>query len=437
MENTKVYEMVTDRIVKQLEQGVIPWNPHFVKVIDRHVNLKTRKPYNLINQILLSAGTEDHAATSRNVWATFKQWKDAGASVRKGEKSRIIISWAVSKKLIGEDAETGDPVYRDFVRPVYYNVFSIDQVDGIDRDKIMSELPERNDVIENAQDVLDQYWTREHIRVVEMETNRAFYSPSDDVIQLRALKQYDTANNYYRTAFHESVHSTGHKSRLDRFHNDAAAAFGGEEYSKEELTAELGSAFLMAMTGIETESTQEQNAAYIQGWLTALKNDSKMVVQAAARAEKAVEYIMNGYEPKMSEPVDTDVNVNVEKTTGAVDETAPELREYLDAYASYDSMYEDDILTIRYQNRSGRTGEMSVRMYGLTKSGSFKQLLSIMKLDVLHYDELLAHLDAYLKYVIGLHYCTAAQVGNVKEREQNAKEAERYIRIRHALGLCD
>lgn len=293
---SKIYEMVTNRIVDQLKQGIIPWNPHFVRVVDRHINVKTKKPYNFLNQILLSIdnGQATGCLTS-SVWGTFKQWKDIGASIRRGEKAHVVLSWMIKEVPSGaKDAETGEDITETVIRPVYYSVFSLDQVEGIDKSKILPELPSKNEKMVGPQKILDDYWTREKINVVICESNKAYYSPSDDSIHLRALNQYDSSEHYYRTAFHESVHSTGHVTRLDRFNDDSKKiAFGGSDYSKEELVAELGSAFLMAMSGIETKETQEQNAAYIQGWLSALQNDSSMIVYAAAKAEKGVDYILD------------------------------------------------------------------------------------------------------------------------------------------------
>lgn len=105
-------------------------------------------------------------------------------------------------------------------------------------------------------------------------------------------EQYKAINEYYSTTFHELTHSTGHKNRLNRLQTGAVAAFGGEEYSKEELVAEIGSASLMNMLGIETTKTFRNSAAYIQSWVKVLKNDNKFIVSAAGKAEKAVNYIL-------------------------------------------------------------------------------------------------------------------------------------------------
>ena len=175
----------------------------------------------------------------------------------------------------------------------YISVFHISQVDGVE------PLPKEklNDIepIEKAENILRDYWTREHIKVEHVKGNKAFYSPSMDSIQLPLFEQFINANEYYSTAFHESVHSTMKESRCNRAEErkNKLVAFGSEEYSKEELLAEIGSANLMNMIGIETDKSFRNSSAYIQSWLKVLKNDVKFIVSASSKAEKAVNYILN------------------------------------------------------------------------------------------------------------------------------------------------
>lgn len=126
----------------------------------------------------------------------------------------------------------------------------------------------------------------------ECKSNRAYYRPSDDSVVVPLKEQYNLINEYYSTTFHELTHSTGHKNRLDRLETGAVASFGSETYSKEELVAEIGSATLMNVTGIETPKTFKNSTAYIQNWLQVLKNDNKFIVSASSKAEKAVNYIL-------------------------------------------------------------------------------------------------------------------------------------------------
>ena len=277
-----VYEMVTDRIIEQLESGVIPWEKPWTGVKSGAFNRVSKKSYSLLNQMLLKHDGE---------YATFKQWQDLGGKVRKGERSEIIVFWKVLP--IEEEQEDGEKITKQIPLLRYINVFHISQVDGVEplpQDKLHDIEP-----IEKAETVLKDYWTRENITVEHVKGNRAYYSPTRDMICLPLFEQFKDANEYYSTAFHESVHSTMQESRCNRKgeRKNKLVAFGSEEYSKEELVAELGSANLMNIIGIETKKSFRNSSAYIQNWLSVLKNDVKFIVSASSKAEKAVNYILN------------------------------------------------------------------------------------------------------------------------------------------------
>ena len=185
--------------------------------------------------------------------------------------------------------ETGEKEVRKIPVLKYYNVFHISQVEGVKP----LEVPFREvEPIEEADKIITMYVNREHLDFKELPSNKAFYSPSCDRVVVPMKEQYENINEYYSTTFHELTHSTGHKSRLDRLETGAIASFGSETYSKEELVAEIGSASLMNMLGIETPQTFKNSTAYIQNWLQVLKNDNKFIVSASSRAEKAVNYIL-------------------------------------------------------------------------------------------------------------------------------------------------
>ena len=277
---TNVYQMVTDRIIAELEKGRIPWNKPWTGVRDRAFNRISKKPYSLINQMLLKHNGE---------YATFKQWQDLGGHVRKGEKSEIVVFWKIYEK--EELNDNGEKEVKKIPLLRYINVFHISQVDGI---KPLPAEKLNNDIkpIEQADKIIIDYVTREHIDFHETKSNKAFYSPSSDRVVVPLKEQYQNANEYYGTTFHELTHSTGHKTRLDRLENGVVAAFGSETYSKEELVAEMGSANILNILGIETQQTFKNSAAYIQNWLQVLKNDNKFIVSAASKAEKAVNFIL-------------------------------------------------------------------------------------------------------------------------------------------------
>jgi antirestriction protein ArdC len=271
-----VYEMVTDRVISALESGNIPWEKPWGGCRSGAYNFITRKSYSLMNQMLLK---------HRGAYGTFKQWTEKGGKIRKGEKSEIVVFWKF--QIVEEENEDGEKEEKKIPILKYYNVFHISQVEGVTVKE--EELPEVKP-IESAEKIKREYVEREHIRILEYTTNEAFYSPAGDFIQVPERGQYRDANEFYSTLYHEMVHSTGHKSRLNRLERDAH--FGNEIYSKEELVAELGAAFLMNLLGIEKKKTFRNSTAYIQNWIQVLKNDPRFVVSAAGKAEKAVHYIM-------------------------------------------------------------------------------------------------------------------------------------------------
>ena len=281
MEKTNVYEMVTERIIAELEKGVIPWEKPWTGVRSGAYNRVSKRPYSLLNQMLLKHTGE---------YATYKQWQDLGGQVKKGEKSEIVVFWKIfeteeTNKDTGEKETKKIPLLR------YYNVFHISQVEGVEPLK-PEQLNDEVEPIEEADKIITDYITREHIEFTECRSNEAYYSPSQDAVVVPMKEQYKVINEYYSTTFHELTHSTGHKNRLNRLESGAVAAFGGEEYSKEELVAEIGSASLMNLLGIETVKTFRNSAAYIQSWLQVLRNDNKFIVSASSKAEKAVNYIL-------------------------------------------------------------------------------------------------------------------------------------------------
>lgn len=277
-----VYEMVTDRIISQLESGVIPWQKPWTGVKSGAFNRVSKKSYSLLNQMLLKhEGGE---------YATFKQWQDLGGHVRKGEKSEIVVFWKIQP--VEEMKEDGTKEIKQIPLLRYFNVFHISQVEGVEplpKDELHDIEP-----IEKAENILHDYWSRENITIEHVTGDKAYYSPSLDMIRLPLFEQFTDANEYYSTAFHESVHSTLKESRCNRAEDRKGklVAFGSDEYSKEELVAEIGSANIMNIIGIETNKSFRNSSAYIQNWLSVLKNDTKFIVSASSKAEKAVNYIL-------------------------------------------------------------------------------------------------------------------------------------------------
>lgn len=274
-----IYQAVTDRIIEQLDNGVIPWHKPWSGIASGAYNTVSNKTYSLLNQMLLKHDGE---------YATYKQWSELGGQVRKDEESEIVVFW---KMIPVEEKVDGEIVKKTIPYLKYINVFHVSQVDGVqpkDKKAIIHEP------IKEAEKIIADYDARESITMEDVLGNNAYYAPLRDYLCVPTKEQYSDINKYYSTKFHEMVHSTGHKSRLNRFDdNTKIAPFGSEDYSKEELVAEIGSASLMSLIGIETEKTFKNNVAYIQSWLKVLKNDKRMIVSASSRAQKAVEYILN------------------------------------------------------------------------------------------------------------------------------------------------
>lgn len=270
-----IYAEITNRIVSEMESGLIPWQKPWV-ASGGCVSYATGKPYSLLNQMLLGRPGE---------YATYKQIQQAGGYIKKGQKASMVVFW---KWIEQEDEETGEKKEIPFLR--YYNVFHIDQCEGL-KPRHAEPLPQTANADQKAEAIICDYLKTSGVKLNHEQGDRAFYRPSDDSITLPLLAQFKETAEYYSTAFHEMIHSTGHMSRLNRL--EKTAFFGTEAYSKEELVAEIGASALVHIAGLETSASFRNNAGYIQNWLKVLRNDRKVIVSASGRADKAVSYILN------------------------------------------------------------------------------------------------------------------------------------------------
>lgn len=270
---SKVYEIVTEKIVSKLKEGVVPWRKPWDEM--PAVNWKSQKPYRGVNTLLLEPGE----------YATFNQVKKAGGHVKKGEKSHLVVFWKMVEVEDEESEEGGETKTIPLLR--YYNVFNIKtQCEGIESKR--AEERREQDPLEEGEKIKRGY--KDSPQVSEAP-GRASYNPSEDTIRIPEKEDFSKVEEYYSTLFHEMVHSTGHETRLNRKEvTKKQIAFGDEDYSREELVAEIGAAMLCGVCGIENE-TIENSASYIQAWIERLENNKKMVVWAASRAQKAADYI--------------------------------------------------------------------------------------------------------------------------------------------------
>lgn len=282
-----VYSIVTERIVKSLEHGNVPWLKPWVGVSFAW-NRKTGKAYSLLNQFLLGETGE---------FASFKQINaEKDGKVNKGAEGRLVTFWKMYDSKTEKDKD-GNPKKVPVLK--YYTVFNIANDTNLEV-KHHKELMKTFDTapIEEIDALIKSYTDRSGLKIVnEKWTDKAYYSPSEHAVHLPNINQFKDASSYYSTLFHELIHSTGHKSMLNRFEK-GNTMFGSDVYSKEELVAEIGTACVLNRLGIETDFTMYNNKAYINNWASHIKADKKMIVHASSKAEKAVKLIFNELDDK-------------------------------------------------------------------------------------------------------------------------------------------
>lgn len=276
MSRTDVYEVVTDRIIAALEQGVVAWQKPWAAA-GVPLSITTGKPYRGVNHLILSL-VADMEAYETNLWGTYRAFQQEGGQVQRGAKSVPVVLW----KPVEGETEDGKPDTWMLMR--WFNVFNIAQTDLAVPDKYVRDAQP----VPTSEGVTGALHYAGGPEVVHREQDRAFYTAAQDRITLPLLDQFRSAEAYAATALHEAVHSTGHESRLGRL--DTNSVFGCDTYAQEELVAEVGAAMLAAQLGLKVE--YEQNAAYIASWLRVLKNDRKLIVHAAQQAQKAVDHIL-------------------------------------------------------------------------------------------------------------------------------------------------
>ena len=274
-----IYTMVTEKIIDGLNAGTIPWRRTW-KGGAAPMNYKTKKPYKGVNRLLLSLTPYEQP-----YFLTYKQALEVGGQIKKGAKSLPIVFWKWVYK--DDNGKSCDPAVAatKFAYGRYYRVFNIQDTEGIPFPVNGSNT--QNTPIQECENIWNN-WTKKPD--INHGGNEAYYSPRQDVIQIPNFQDFDSAETYYSTLFHEAVHATGHSTRLNRDGVTNLAKFGDHSYSKEELVAEIGAAFLCYQTGIEQNVLQNQTA-YIQHWLKKLQDDHKLIYSAAKQAEEAAKCI--------------------------------------------------------------------------------------------------------------------------------------------------
>ena len=215
-------------------------------------------------------------------WMTFKQAQKLNAKVIKGEKGTPLVYWNFIEKKNADGEDKTIPFMR------YYTVFNADQIEGLEDNfypKPVEQIKFKK--IDKCEKIVSKFKNKPKIQHIEQ---RAYYRPSNDMVNMPASDTFKTREEYYSTLFHELGHSTGHKTRLNRKGITDLNLFGSHDYSKEELVAEMTASFLCGVSGIEN-TTIDNSAAYLKGWLQVLKKDSKLIVAAAQLAQKGADYI--------------------------------------------------------------------------------------------------------------------------------------------------
>ena len=280
-----LYQTVTNRIIELLETGTIPWKKPWASS-GPPMNALTKRCYQGINLwLLLTLNYES------NLFLTFEQLKKVGGSVNKGEKGHMVVYWLVPEKtdLVEEQEEKHKEQNgkRPFLR--YHKVFNLDQCSGIPSSLTTSTPEQHANPIQACDAIVLGMPKRPEIKFGKRE---AFYSIPGDYVNMPRQKTFASNEAYYATLFHELVHSTGHEKRLKRKTVMEMAEFGSEPYSMEELIAEIGSCYLANVAGT-LQTTMQNNAAYIKGWLMKLKGDKRFIIQASSHAQRAVDFILN------------------------------------------------------------------------------------------------------------------------------------------------
>lgn len=283
-----VYEIVTEKIIKQLESGMAPWRKPWT--CQTPANLLTQKEYRGLNVFTLAS----QGFPSR-FWLTFNQATKLGGRIRKGEKSSPVIFWN-----IGDERETtAQDGAKETSRPFllrYYSVFNLSQAEGIDIPvSLLRDMRSNNPI-----DTCEQIVTSMPNPPAFEQSDKAWYSPTNDVVGMPARGLFHSSEEYYATEFHELAHSTGHAKRLHRENFDNPVSFGSESYSKEELIAEMTAAMLCGVAGIE-QRILENSAAYLKTWIALLKSDSRLLVSAASQAQKAADFIQGKPQYQLAE----------------------------------------------------------------------------------------------------------------------------------------
>ena len=287
-----VYDMINTRIMELLQQNIVPWHRPWNNQTSFPMNLISKRPYKGIN-VWLTACQQYESP----YWLTYKQATELGGHVKRGMKSTPVIYFQMldKKDSVSTDGDTGTNGKIPLLK--YYSVFNTDQCEGI----TIPELPTTTTIFNPIQTAEEIIFNMPNKPLIQHMGNKATYNVRTDTVTLPPQTAFESPEEYYSTAYHELTHATMAEHRLNRKASIQVHKFGDEDYSKEELVAEMGAAFLCGHTGIG-QKTLINSVAYLQGWLKALKNDKTLLIHAAAQGQKAADYILNLHPDHQEEP---------------------------------------------------------------------------------------------------------------------------------------
>jgi len=293
-----IHAAITERFIEKLRAGCVPWQ----RTWQSATNLISGKAYRGINALSLGS-----AAFGSPYWMTFRQALELGGNVRKGEKSSPVIYY----RFLAKHDARGNPVFTakgraatiPFVR--WSNVFNLEQTEGIAA-PAQTPAPAPSPEPMRSLDRADLLVCQAKLCPIYHEGFAASYSPTEDLIRMPFPRTFRSSEDYYHTLFHEMTHATGHGTRLDREGITNPVKFGSERYSKEELVAELGAAFLSNDAGILDSVRFDNSAAYLQSWIRKFKDDPTLIVSAASHAQRGFDWI-TGRSPEEQETMHNEI----------------------------------------------------------------------------------------------------------------------------------
>jgi antirestriction protein ArdC len=293
------YQIVTDAIIRQLELGVCPWRKPWTTQFPK--SLRSLREYRGLNVLMLAS--QGYASP---YWLTFNQAKQLGGHVRQGEHSTLVTFWKRSPYKV-KDKETGEDETRNGFLLRYYRVFNLCQTEGIAEKLGLSVTAETDSNRVPSIEACEKIVAEMRLAPKREQSNAAWYRPLTDTVGMPNRDTFHSSEEFYSTLFHELAHSTGHPSRVGRDGIENVNSFASESYSKEELIAEMSSAFLCGVAGISPAVIQN-SASYLQSWISRLRGDARLLISAASHAQKAADYILNRKPNESNESNETEEN---------------------------------------------------------------------------------------------------------------------------------